>query len=367
MNTLDELRSLLAERADSTSPVPRIADEAVRDARRAWVQRRSAVVAAVVVAAAVVAVPVLVSSLSSTAGTDSAGTVPQPDVSGGDTPAPVDGGTWRWESYGGIELQVPADWGYGISDTPWCGGDRDEPAQAVVGRPGPVRLLACAPHLAPADLRSPYVWFGTADSPRVEEYDEGWVEETRQVGDVPVTILARIDQLRAEIFASARMVADVDVHGCPVQHPISADPAHRPDPSAGGLATLGEPTEVSACTYALGHEDPDGPPAPLLASSRITDEAAVALVDALESAPEGIGPDDPGDCSAEAALGDRALVLRISDGASVRDVYVRHAGCVGHGVDDGVVHRMMTTAVAEQALVGPHQPTFFSSSMADLL
>lgn len=365
MNTLDDLRDLLTERADHVAAVPRSASEAVHRGRRARVRRRNIMIYSATLVAGAVTVPVLVSSLSSTGETDSAVTVPLPHTSSDDIQSPPDDGAWRWESYGGIELQVPASWGYGTSGSPWC-AHSDELPRPVVGRPGPIPAIACADAIAPVDRRVPYAWLGSGGRSGTEQYDHGWIEETRLVGEVQVTVLTQDDQLRARILESARVVADVDVHGCPVQHAIAADPAHRPNPSLGGLATLGDPIDISACTYAFEQGDAS-PAAPLLASSRITGASAVALIDALVTAPEGIGPDDPGDCISAAALGDQALVLRVSDAAGTREAYVRYDGCEGHGVDDGVTSRMITAAVGEHALADPHAPSSLSKSMFDVL
>lgn len=57
MNTLDELRSLLEERAEHATVAPRVADDAVHCGRRTRVRRRATVVAAAVVVAGAVAVP----------------------------------------------------------------------------------------------------------------------------------------------------------------------------------------------------------------------------------------------------------------------------------------------------------------------
>lgn len=54
MNRLDDLRDLLAERADHTGAVPHVADDAVHRGRRTRVRRRAAVAATVVVTAGVV-------------------------------------------------------------------------------------------------------------------------------------------------------------------------------------------------------------------------------------------------------------------------------------------------------------------------
>lgn len=359
---------LLSERADDTGAVPQVADGASHRSRRLSVPRRAGMLTAAVLVAGVATIPMVIESPTSTEATGSGVTGPRAETgSGDDTEGTMDNGAWRWESYGGIELQVPADWGYTTTAAPWCGPPPTQPPEPAVGRPGATLAIACVSPVAPVEFRAPHVWLGVVRDEGTTSHDHGWVEETRVVGEVTVSVMTPDPERRAQILDSARVVADVDVHGCPVQHPLADEPTHRPDPSTGGLEALGQPTDISACTYAIRHDAARGARVPLLASSRIAGAPAVALGDALKAAPQGVGPDDPGDCVPELALGDQALVLRISDAAGMREVYVRYDGCEGHGIDDGVIVRTMTAAVGEHALADPHAPVSLSASMAGLL
>src|SRR5947209_6900926 len=53
---------------------------------------------------------------------------------------------WRWESYGGVQVGVPVDWGWGNGTqrlSQWCTATKDEIAKPIVGRPGRVTLVGC--------------------------------------------------------------------------------------------------------------------------------------------------------------------------------------------------------------------------------
>src|SRR5689334_6409256 len=53
---------------------------------------------------------------------------------------------WRWESYGGVEVGVPGDWGWGNGSQrlyQWCAGARHHVAAPMVGRPGVSTLVGC--------------------------------------------------------------------------------------------------------------------------------------------------------------------------------------------------------------------------------
>jgi hypothetical protein len=76
---------------------------------------------------------------------------------------------WRWEAFRDVELGVPGDWGYGTSGTPWCLQDTP-PAQAYVGRPGPIRTIRCTAKTvdgidpgARITTAGTFVWFEDAD------------------------------------------------------------------------------------------------------------------------------------------------------------------------------------------------------------
>ncbi|HYJ69299.1 MAG TPA: hypothetical protein VEX15_16740 [Nocardioidaceae bacterium] len=244
---------------------------------------------------------------------------------------------WRWESYGGVEVAVPR-WNYGRTGQPPC---LMTGAQGpYVGRPGTVETIGCADPIPPLGKRKPYLWFDNPVPTGARTYDHGWVAETRIIGSVPITVFSDDAEERRQIFETARVVDRVDLHGCPINHPISEEPTRRPEPVDGGLETVGIVQSVSICryhvvdplsSYRLMH--------PLIASDRA---GVGAFVRTIRSAPEGTGPNSPEHCLLDVAYGDEAIVLILHGERHDQQVFVRYSGCDGHGIDDGTTQRELT-------------------------
>lgn len=109
MNTLIDLETLLAERAEGVRAAPRIADAAVHRGRRARVRRRVAVVAASAVVAGAIAVPVVLTR---------GGSSFAPAGPGADTEPAQTGPDWA-PSIPGLDLLAgdPLDAPYAVGDT----------------------------------------------------------------------------------------------------------------------------------------------------------------------------------------------------------------------------------------------------------
>jgi len=271
---------------------------------------------------------------------------PMPDLATG----------WRWEAYGGIEVRVPADWGYGTSHFPPC--LTREKHRPYVGRPGAIPAVGCVGPPVPAlALRAPYLWFHTVPgADGIQNYDGGWVSETRTIGDAKLTVFSDDPALRAAIFGSARPAAGTSDTDCPADHPARGDRDFRPDPAKPGLTPV---ESITVCRYSLpGH----GPA--MLSAGRLTGDQAAAVARAILAAPEGTGPDAPQNCTGEVAYGDELVVLRIAGGT---EVLVRYSGCVAHGFDDGHARRQLTADAIRPILSGPHRPTALSGEVGQLL
>jgi hypothetical protein len=360
----DVVRAALGRKADGAPSMHGLADLVrTRLARRRRRRVAGAAAACLAVIASVVAV---------TQGTGSDDDPGRPDtVHRPDRPAPVrihkpDG--WRWESYGGIEVAVP-HWGYGTTGQPPCLMPRD--FGPYVGRPGAVRSIGCTEALPALARREPYVWFDSTEPIGVRTYDRGWVTDTRTIGGVRITVLAADAELRRQIFGTAHVVDRIDSYGCPVDHPIAADPHGqlRPYPQDGGLATVGIVRSASVCRYRLIYADSIAPmPRPLIASDRA---GLAAFKHTLLSAPEGGGPNSPQHCLPEVAYGDEAIVLIVRGDRHDQEVFVRYAGCDGHGFDDGMTHRELTGDLLWSLTMStrtPHQLMQISDpAVADLM
>lgn len=92
----------------------------------------------------------LVLVLATSGCASSAGTgIPRVDPSASSDPgAPVLPSGWRWESYGGVQVGVPGEWGWGNASQrlgQWCVARNAANSAPVVGRSGLSTLVAC-PH-----------------------------------------------------------------------------------------------------------------------------------------------------------------------------------------------------------------------------
>ncbi|MCW2830274.1 MAG: hypothetical protein JWP31_966 [Aeromicrobium sp.] len=269
-------------------------------------------------------------------------------------PAPAPSATvtlpdgWRWESYRGVEVAVPGEWGTTNASQrigQWCVTDRGgrEPA---IGRPGPTTLVGC---LVTQDGETPpspssetlikntgtIVAFEDAvlSDGTKHPINRGGDREVVRVGDVYV-IVQVAQPLRDRIAATVRKV-DVDANSCPAADPVSRDVERRP--ASVDVAGLRNVRSVSACRYELARRGAGDIGDPTLTSSiTITDHRAVRLVRQIADAPRGGGPDSPQNCRPEDSYGTEIIVLRITSASRVSSVHVRYSGCDHHGFDDGV-------------------------------
>jgi len=250
-------------------------------------------------AAAVVAVVVPVAVVAATGGgdetrlADDGGPSTRHDGPVTASPAPVG---WRVESYDGVQVRVPPDWGWG--GAPMEAFDRgDEVIQCgpgafgrpspdgtlfretfdmpYVGRAGFVLTDVCS-NVPPPD--HPYVWLGAPVEPGTVELPGGYVQETVEVGGTTVTVGSDDDRLRQTVLGSAEAVV-LDANGC------SADVGDGPRTSWSGtgpdsLGGLGSIASVSVCVYL------DRGPGPVLGYSTSLDGAAAqSAYDAIEATP----------------------------------------------------------------------------------
>lgn len=283
---------------------------------------------------------------ASTAGAGGDGkSVPEAPGSARDDGAEKDT-AWRWESYGGLQVQVPASWGYGVTDFPWCSQEDTRAAKTdgEVGRPGPYGYVRCNDP-APLSALRQHVWLSPAQGaqPSSMQLGDGWVRDVFIAGKVKVEVLTHADQdLRLRIKDSIRLVG-TDAYGCPSTHPAAVPTFTRP---ADGLEwSAPGVTGVSICRYRIGY---DG--SPLFASASRNAAGAALLLDTIRAAPAEGGPDDvKGD---PAKLGSDLTVLRFSTADGIREVYVRYSGARHNGFDNGTQVRRLTKP-ALSFLTGP--------------
>jgi hypothetical protein len=362
------LRDALERRA-ADAPRPGELIERVRERRqrRRWRTAGPAVLAA----AAVVVVLAVAAWPGGRGGTGPApGPKPEPAASSNSSnssnSSDAAAAGWRWESYGGIEVQVPGAWTDGITGSPPCLVDQEGKRPApYVGRPGAVPAIGCAKPVPELPNRSPYVWLGDSGAkPGSQDHGHGWVTETRDVHGVLITVFAADAALRERILGSARRIGKTDTYGCQPDDPNSSQPEARPKPGT-ALADVGNVEQIAICTYAIDSRADAGLPS--IASSRLTGQAAQAAVDAILAAPAGSGPNDRGSCATDYAYGDQITVLHVRGDQATADVIVRYSGCDHHGTDDGEIVRQLTKDVAQRVITGPHKPSGLIGSVADLI
>jgi hypothetical protein len=316
------------------------------DGERPGPRRRSVWLAAAAAAVVAVGVPVALHRVGGAVST-------QPPASttvstGSVAPAPG----WRLESYGGVELSVPDDWGWGGTPVnPGIGGgDVCEVRGATIARDGtrdanatmelpfvgrPVLQSDACASIAPQNARPDVdaVWFA---SPR----PVGTTGDARTVAVAGqrLSVFTANAELRDRILASVRVVGEVDGNGCP----------RTPDGDPGRVA--GMSTDLVVCAYV----EQSGRTA-LLFSARRGQATAEAYEKALGAAPRtAITP-----CPVQPRT-EKVLVGRVAGGRVVWDAV--QFECLrlipaGEGRAAGLtpaLTRPWSGPEARAYLVGPH-------------
>jgi hypothetical protein len=274
---------------------------------------------------------------------------------------------WRWESSRGVEVLVPDtwrdSWTYGFDRRCYPADSKRTPVpeKPYVGRAAGLSMETLREFCPRIEDRTAFVWLDDlqAVEPGSRDHGAGWVEETRLVAGVKVTVFTDDDRLRHRVMDSVRPVGDTDVYGCPVRHLVADYPVTRP--SGGGLASVGDVDAISVCSYTSELSGEDLPP--LLASSRLTGTDAQKIVDAILAAPEGTGPNArtkscrsyPG-----GPYGYQKMLLIAHGSQRDQEVVLRFDGCDHRGTDDGQVERRLTAGVMRPlvAFGRPHQPYY---------
>jgi hypothetical protein len=321
------------------------AGDLVWTARRRLRRRRQAVIGTAAVAVAAVALGGSWSAIgnfstesNSTASGGSAGsaaegkTVPEPreqsDLGTGSAPG------WRWESFGGVEISVPATWSYGISNAPWCVAGEPGQPDGEVGRPGPLQRILCNDPV-PVNKLGQHVWFSrdAGAKPVVgRQLGDGWVLDVVVVrAGVSIAVQTHANPaLRKTILASVRQVA-TDLNGCPATQPVNSTGWVRPTQ---GLDWSSAVTALSICRYDTRTADWS-----LIASAGKDQAGANRVLESIRSAPAGGGPDD---AKSLPDLGSELTVLRFRTAGGVREVYLRYDGYRHNGFDNGTEMRRLT-------------------------
>lgn len=352
----EAFRASLRERAGDVT-----ADGAIAEVARAGARRRQRIKVAVAGAAAVAVIaPVGVLAALNRDGESSVNVADPAPTSGATTepgtadPTGSSGGVpanWRVESYDGVQLRVPPDWGWGgVPSEDFGRGDRlymcgdgafaypgpngatlfEEGAdRPYVGRTNYMMTDVCmAPLMAPTQ---PYVWLGSPVAVGTAELENGFTQQTVEAGGLRVTVASDDAQELATILGTVEAV-DVDANGCEVVSRLG----ESGDPVAG----LDEVDSVSVCAY----RHKDGQEVVLGYSTSIDGVAAQQLLERVKASPPG-----DVDCNPDPRYRLDDVVLRFHGANEDADVLVRLDRCSGYYTGEGV--RSLTRANVEPWVV----------------
>ena len=338
------VRRALQEYAETAPPAYASADRAVLGGRRL---RRRRLAGGVAVAAALVLPVALAVAPGATA--------PDGDEPGVLRPVPtLNVSGWRWESWGGVQVQVPPSWGH-ADLTQWCvSRGPDGPA---VDRPELVGTHAmCSLH---DDGRPTYtgglLLRRAETSPRLSRADVAPYASTRiyTLGGVTLTVVDIDPAIGSAILASAQVIGRRDYNGCQPHQQVGGAGFLADGPTAALRSGIGPADTVSICRYGLrGWAGPT-----LISSHRLSGRAADDLVDALREAPRVVAPSRARHCrAAEREFAVLELWPADDGGAPAvtpASLLLRYDGCRGHGLYDGLEVRRLTPSVLEPVLVPP--------------
>lgn len=335
------VRSGLVRRADETAVDVGLVAVARSDARRRRGLRAVVVgaTAAGVLAASVVAGVVLSTGQSGPTAVD-ASAREDPSVTAPEASA------WRTETWGDLQVDVPADWGYGgapDADGVACfaGVSLDADGAPVRARsmpPGyvgrPILLTdVCLSIDAGAPVQGPYVWLGAQIEPGEVDLGDGYVQQTVSVVGSTVTVASDDADLRRRIIESVRESercrSELDRSG-PIQH----DRSENAD---------AEPVTLRVCAYRLVAEGSTVGDWELTYAADLDTTALEAYVGAVA-----VGDPPRDQCPAiDYQLGE-AVVLEILDGDGGvlrQDAVNPFYSCAGIAVDADRVWPLETTAL----------------------
>lgn len=291
------------------------------------------------------------------------GSAPQHDMSPGVDPdgrvSPTLPDGWRWESYRGVEVGAPADWGWGAGDQrlgQWCINEKHP--KPIVGRPGASTLVGCTSDAVGPDPETLIKNTGWVVAFEDAVFADGAVNPVATGGDRTIVRLGNVvvvvqvpASLSSRVIATIHLVK-VDHQGCPAADPASFHPQKRPV-AATDVGALRGVTSVSVCKYAFATDhDPQARTGLLMSSLRYDGQPAARIVRQIAAAPKGGGPNSPQTCTK--GFGSEIIVLRVSSSTGASTVRVRYSDCDHNGFDDGVTVRTLTRAPMQALIQGPN-------------
>ncbi|GAB3766553.1 hypothetical protein [Microlunatus parietis] len=251
---------------------------------------------------------------------------------------------WRLESWHGVQVSVPPDWGWGGAPTPDHGGrsgtgdlldcgtaayrsadgnPTQDTARPYVGRP--VMMTDACSVIQGQNFpqpKAPYVWLGAAIEPGTRDLGGGWKQTTIEAGGSTVTVATRDDSLSEQILATVKPNPGTDCE------------AEFNGPRVSDF-TVAEPSTMSVCAY---RRSENAPGFKLQYATEVDAEASRKFLAAVDAAPK---------LQCIDTYTDEWVVLRIhGEGGKTQIIAVDTADCVG-------VHTSKGTAELNVATVSP--------------
>ena len=258
---------------------------------------------------------------------------------------------WRWESYGGVEVGVPGDWGWDNATQrlhQWCVVKPEQKVKPVVARPGAGTLVGCPDGDTVLANTGTVVGFSRTDAADGVT-NEG--DRTTVRLDTVEVVVQTPAELRQRIVDTIRR-SRLDSNGCAATHAVSAKPQWRPG-NEFKIHDLRNVSAISVCKYQVGEQLPGAPPR-LLASTRLDGAAGAQVIAAVAAAPDGSGPNEPASCAKDHAYGNEIIVLRVRADRAPTQIVVRYSGCDHRGFDDGATVSRLTATALAPVIAGPH-------------
>jgi hypothetical protein len=264
---------------------------------------------------------------------------------------------WRTEYWRDMQVNVPADWGFGGAPLPHggtesgaiaCGavalvsasGERlaqEDPTMAYVGRPiAQTDVCAVYPWIGPnaGPPQAPYVWLGAAVEPGVVELGDDFVQETVEVNGSLLTVATQDAGLRRQILDSAT--------GGETCLPVLDEDGVLGGPMSPAEAST---AAMTVCAYRRSEE---GGPIQLTYATHLGSKAVAEYLEALQSAPPPLKH-----CSASTYPESEWAVLEITGNGREPMQHVVHFGCPGIDTDAGSVTMGSATVGLTPQLVRP--------------
>jgi hypothetical protein len=185
------------------------------------------------------------------------------------------------------------------------------------------------------------------------ERAEGKTPDGRHIGSVRIVargvlvlVKARDADTLGLILDSAKIV-DVDHNGCPDRRPEGARPAAN-HPRAAAEMAPDNPKSISICYYGESGSA-------LQSSARLEGERAAKLAAELNRMPSGLNADaHPKTCLHPPVPPPPDAVLFVEDAAGKGAIYVRFAGCVARGLDNGARRAHVRAALVRAFMLPLH-------------